>query len=119
MTDTTAGDWPSGRPTAAAPLVVLGLAMLLGAGITAVARRFRSVGLIGGWMAVALAMGANAPLLGGDTVIAEFSQPAQPPSYVEAAAHYLNSVAPGTRVYACPATTSRPIATVTRSTPSG
>jgi arabinofuranan 3-O-arabinosyltransferase len=101
MTKTTAGD--ALRSTdRATPLVVLGLAMLLGAGITAVARRFRSVGLIGGWMAVALAMGANAPLLGGDTVIAQFSQPAQPPSYVEAAAHYLNSVAPGTRVYALP-----------------
>ncbi len=101
MTKTTAGD--ALRSTdRATPLVVLGLAMLLGAGITAAVRRFRRYGSLAGWLAVALAMAANAPLLGGDSVISEFSQPAKPPSYVEAAAAYLNSVAPGTRVYALP-----------------
>ena len=101
MTKTTVGD--ALRSTdRATPLVVLGLAMLLGAGIAAAVRRFPGFGSLAGWLAVALAMAANAPLLGGDSVISEFSQPAKPPSYVTAAANYLNSVAPGTRVYALP-----------------
>jgi arabinofuranan 3-O-arabinosyltransferase len=86
----------------ATPLVVLGLAMLLGAGVSAVADRLPRLGLWGGWTAAAVAVAANAPLLGGQTVISQFSQPARPPSYVSAAAHYLDATGGKTRVYGMP-----------------
>ncbi len=101
MTKTTIG--LSLRSTdRATPLVVLGLAMLLGTGVTAVVARFGRDGVIAGAVAGVLVLGANAPLFAGRTVISQFTQPASPPSYVEAAARYLNSIDKGTRVYALP-----------------
>ena len=101
MTKTTAGN--ALRSTdRATPLVVLGIAMLLGAGITALARRLPRLGTAAGAASFAAALAAAAPLLAGDTVIVQFSQPAHPPSYVTAAASYLNHHGAGTRVYALP-----------------
>jgi arabinofuranan 3-O-arabinosyltransferase len=86
----------------ATPVVVLGLAMLLGAGVAAFVRRLPRIGLLGGLIAVVLVLGADAPLLVGESVIPQFSQPAKLPTYVQAAANYLNTVHPGTRVYGLP-----------------
>lgn len=86
----------------ATPVVLLGLAVLLGSGVAAAVSRFRGVGLAAGTLVGCLVVVANAPLLAGDSVIPQFSQPARLPSYVERAAAYLNSVEPGTRVYALP-----------------
>jgi len=63
----------------ATPVVILGLAMLLGAGVTAVMRRLPRLGLIGGLLTVALVLWANAPLFEGESVIPQFSQPASLP----------------------------------------
>jgi hypothetical protein len=86
----------------ATPLVVLGLAMLLGSGVGALVRRFERRGLVVGVLVAALVLAGAAPLLGGDAVIGQFSQPATLPSYVQAAADHLNQVHPGTRVYSLP-----------------
>ncbi len=86
----------------ATPVVILGLAMLVGAGVAAAQRRLPRLGLLGGLVAVLCVLGADAPLLAGDSVVTQFSQPAKLPSYVTAAANYLNSVHPGTRVYGLP-----------------
>lgn len=86
----------------ATPLVVLAVAVLLGAGVSALVLRMPRAGLVTAAVAGVLVVAANAPLLGGDAVIDQFSQPAHPPSYVTQAADYLNSVSPGTRVYDLP-----------------
>ena len=101
MVDTTAG--LALRSTdRASPVVILGLAMFLGAGVSAVAARVRRTGLVIGGFAVAAVAGATAPLWTGGIIANGFTQPAAPPLYVRQAAAALNSSHPGTRVYALP-----------------
>ncbi len=102
MTDTTAG--LAMRSTdRATPLVVLGLAMLLGAGASAVWARLPRIGLVTGLAAAALVVANNPALFNGDAQVAStFHQPASLPSYELAALRYLNSVNQGTRVLAIP-----------------
>jgi hypothetical protein len=101
MTKTTIGN--ALRSTdRATPLVILGLAVLLGAGVAALVRKAPRAGVAVAALAGVVILAANAPLLGGGTVIKQFSQPAKPPAYVFAAAKYLNSVDTHTRVYAIP-----------------
>jgi len=101
MLDTTAGE--ALRSTdRATPLVVLALAVLLGAGVSGIARRLPRLGLATGATSFAAVLAAAGPLLSGDTVIKQFSEPPTPPSYVLAAARYLNSHGGSSRVYALP-----------------
>jgi hypothetical protein len=101
MADTTAG--LALRSTdRASPLVLLGLAVLLGSGVTAIARRARRHGLVVGAFAAAAIAGASAPLWTGAVVVNGLTQPAKPPAYVQQAANSLNKSHAGTRVYALP-----------------
>jgi hypothetical protein len=86
----------------ASPLLLLGLATLLGAGVTAVYRRATRAGIVAGLVAAVAVTGATAPLWTGATVVDQNVQPASPPAYVQAAAAHLNATHPGTRVYAMP-----------------
>ena len=101
MLDTTAG--LALRSTdRASPLVILGLAVLLGAGTTAVARRMtRLRWLLAGFVLAVITLAA-APLWTGATVVNGLTQPAVPPPYVLRAVHHLNTTHPGTRVYGLP-----------------
>jgi arabinofuranan 3-O-arabinosyltransferase len=101
MADTTAG--LALRSTdRASPILLLGLAVLLGSGVTAVARRMSRTGWVIAAFAGAAIAGASAPLWTGATVVNGLTQPATPPAYVQQAATALNHSHPGTRVYALP-----------------
>ncbi len=101
MVETTAG--LALRSTdRASPLVILSLAMFLGAGVSAVAARVRRTGLIVGGFAAAAVIAAATPLWSGGILADGFSQPAVPPLYVRQAAAALNTTNPATRVYALP-----------------
>jgi arabinofuranan 3-O-arabinosyltransferase len=101
MGDTTAG--LALRSTdRASPLLLLGLATLLGAGVTAVYRRATRTGVVIGLLAAAAVAGATVPLWTGATVVDQNVQPASPPDYVKEAAAHLNATHPGTRVYGLP-----------------
>jgi arabinofuranan 3-O-arabinosyltransferase len=101
LVDTTAG--LALRSTdRASPLIILGLAMFLGAGVSALASRVRRTGLIIGGFAVAAIAGATVPLWTGGIIAHGFTQPAVPPLYVRQAAAALNKSQPATRVYALP-----------------
>jgi hypothetical protein len=101
LVDTTAG--LALRSTdRASPLVILGLAMLLGGGVSAVVARVRRTGLVIGAFAVAAIAGATTPLWTGGIIANGFTQPAAPPLYVRQAAAALDKTHPGTRVYALP-----------------
>ncbi len=101
MVDTTAG--LAMRSTdRASPLVILGLAVFLGAGVSAVWNRTRVVGLVVGAGAVAAVAAASTPLWSGQIVANGFTQPAVPPAYTRRAAAALDKVHPGTRVFAIP-----------------
>jgi hypothetical protein len=101
MVDTTAG--LALRSTdRASPLVILGLAVFLGAGVSAAAARVRRTGLILGGFAAAAVLGATTPLWSGGIIAAGFTQPATPPLYVRQAAAALDAVNQHTRVYALP-----------------
>ena len=101
MQDTTAG--LALRSTdRASPLVILGLAVLLGAGTTAVVQRMTRWGwALTGFVLAAIA-GASAPLWTGSTVVDGLTQPVTPPPYVMQAVHHLNTTHPGLRVYGLP-----------------
>ena len=101
MVNTTAG--LAMRSTdRATPLVLLSLAMLLGAGVSALVARVRRTGLIvGAGGRRGGDRGHHAPVDGA--IIANgFTQPAHVPSYVHQAAKKLNSVHTATRVFAIP-----------------
>ncbi len=101
MVDTTAG--LALRSTdRASPVIILSLAVLLGAGVTAVAARFRTLGLVLGGVAAAAVVGAATPLLSGGIIANGFTQPATPPTYVRQAAAALDKTHVDTRVYALP-----------------
>ncbi|MGD0381568.1 MAG: alpha-(1-_3)-arabinofuranosyltransferase family protein [Acidimicrobiales bacterium] len=86
----------------ATPMVVLGLAMFLGGGVTALALRKRSAGLAAAVLVLALVAAANPPVWNGSTVPTRFTQPSSLPGYVTKAAAALNTEHPGTRVLAIP-----------------
>ncbi|HEX3946208.1 MAG TPA: alpha-(1-_3)-arabinofuranosyltransferase family protein, partial [Acidimicrobiales bacterium] len=102
MTDTTAG--LAMRSTdRATPLVVLGLAMLLGTGVSALWVRLPRIGLVTGLVVAALVVANNPAVFNGDAeVSSSFVQPAAPPAYQMAAIDHLNATHPGTRVLAIP-----------------
>jgi len=101
MVDTTAG--LAMRSTdRASPLVILSLALFLGAGVSAVCRRVRRTGLVIGAFALVAVAGASTPLWSGQILAAGFTQPAVPPDYVRQAAAALNGAHPGTRLFAIP-----------------
>ena len=102
MTNTTAG--LALRSTdRATPLVLLGLAMLLGSGLTALWSRFHVAGprhrrssSPGSWWPTTRRSST------GDTIANNFTQPASLPAYQLAAIKHLNATHPGTRVFAIP-----------------
>jgi hypothetical protein len=101
MTDTTAG--LALRSTdRATPVVLLGLAMLLGSGITALWQRFSVAGLTTAVLIGALVVANNPSLFNGETIANNFNQPATLPGYELAAISHLNHTHPGTRVLAIP-----------------
>ncbi|HWE69561.1 MAG TPA: discoidin domain-containing protein, partial [Acidimicrobiales bacterium] len=86
----------------ATPLVLLSLAMLLGAGVTALATRVRRTGLIVGAGAIGVVIAATTPLWTGAIIADGFTQPAHVPNYVHQAAKKLNAAHTSTRVFAIP-----------------
>ena len=102
MNDTTAG--LAMRSTdRATPLVLLGLAMLLGAGLSALWARATWAGWATGVVLAGLVVANNPAVFNGDMVaVGGLTQPAHLPSYELAALHYLNHTARGTRVLAIP-----------------
>ncbi len=102
MTDTTAG--LALRSTdRATPLVILGLAMLLGSGATALWRRLPRTGLVTALVLAGLIVANNPAVFNGDAEVSStFHQPASLPSYELAAIDHLNATHPGTRVLAIP-----------------
>ena len=102
MNDTTAG--LAMRSTdRATPLVLLGLAMLLGAGIAGAWQRHAWAGWASSATLCALVLAGNPALFNGDAAVVDgLTQPSRLPSYEVAAARYLDSVSPSTRVLAIP-----------------
>ena len=102
MTETTAG--LAMRSTdRATPLVVLGLAMLLGSGAAALWRRLPRIGLATAVVLGGLVIANNPAMFNGDAeVSSNFTQPATLPGYQLAAIDHLNRTHPGTRVLAIP-----------------
>jgi len=102
MTDTTAG--LAMRSTdRATPLVLLGLTVLLGAGVSALWRRLPLLGMATAGVAIALVIANNPAIFNGDAEVASFFvQPAKLPAYEMQAIDHLNATHPGTRVLAIP-----------------
>lgn len=86
----------------ATPLVSLGLAVLLGAGVTALWRRRPKAGLAAAAGAVALVVLANPAVWNGTTVTANILEPTALPGYLLKAAHALNHEDIGTSVLGIP-----------------
>jgi arabinofuranan 3-O-arabinosyltransferase len=82
----------------ATPLVVLGFAVLLGAGASALWSRFPRAGLGAACALVALVVANSAPFLEGGAVAQNFSYPEKIPSYYAQAARYLDAKGNSTRV---------------------
>ncbi len=101
MVNTTAG--LAMRSTdRATPLVLMSLAVLLGAGVSALAARVRRTGLVVGAGVVGVVIAATTPLWTGAIIANGFTQPAHLPTYVHQAAAKLNSTHASTRVFAIP-----------------
>lgn len=84
------------------PIVVLGLALLMGSGVTALRLRRPAVGYIAGGVSLAL-IGANLPAIWtGGLIAGNLSAPNQVPSYWTQAAEYLNSLGSSSRVLGLP-----------------
>ena len=101
MTNTTAG--LALRSTdRATPVVLLGLVMLLAAGVTALYERVTWVGLISAVLLAGLVVGNNPSIFNGDMIANYLSIPAAPPAYEQQAITHLNDTHQGTRVFAIP-----------------
>ena len=84
------------------PLVVIGLALLMGSGITGLRLRRPAFGLAAGAVCTGL-VAANLPALWtGGLIAANLSRPSELPSYWTQAASYLNSLGPASRVLGLP-----------------
>lgn len=86
----------------AAPLLLLGMAVLVGAAVTAMSNRTRLAGLGLALGAVGLAAAANPSLWNGGWIPTSFTEPASPPAYVTQAARALNEQPASSRVLALP-----------------
>jgi hypothetical protein len=86
----------------ATPLVILGLAVLLGGGVAALSTSVPRIGILVAIGAIAVIAAANPTLWDGGTVVNGFTQPDPLPSAVRQAAAALNNEARGTRVLAIP-----------------
>ncbi|HUY23268.1 MAG TPA: alpha-(1-_3)-arabinofuranosyltransferase family protein [Acidimicrobiales bacterium] len=75
----------------ATPLVVLGVAVLLGAGVAALARRWRIAGVVAAAAATGLVAADLPALWTGQFVAANLSRPEHIPSYLTQAADYLDN----------------------------
>ena len=84
------------------PLVILGLALLLGAGVSSVLSKRRSVGLSSIVVIVLLIIYNMFPLIGGSIIPSNLSFPNTLPSYVTQTADYLNASSQSTRVLGIP-----------------
>ena len=82
----------------ATPLVVLGLAVLLGVGATALWSRFPRLGLVTACGLAAVVVTNSAPYLEGGAVALNFERPEKVPSYYAKAATYLDDQGDSTRV---------------------
>jgi arabinofuranan 3-O-arabinosyltransferase len=101
MTETSAG--LALRSTdRATPLLALGIAMLLGAGVAALGRRSRPFALGVAALSVAVVAAANPAAFNGSTVADKYTQPARLPGYTLAAAKALNHEGAGSRVLGIP-----------------
>ena len=84
------------------PIVLIGLSLLMGSGVTALRLRRPAFGLAAGAVSLAL-VGANLPALWtGGLIASNLSRPSQLPSYWTDAASYLNSTNTSTRVLGLP-----------------
>ncbi len=93
MTNTTAG--LAMRSTdRATPLVLIGLAMLLGAGVTALWERVTLLGLISAFLLACLVVANNPSIFNGDMIPNYLSIPAALPSYEHAGDHPSQQHAP-------------------------
>ena len=101
MTKTTAG-LALRSSDRATPIVLLGLAVLLGAGVTALAHRRRLLGAAATVLTLATVAAANPPAWNGTTVLDRYTFPTPIPSYVTQAADALNATHRQTRVLAVP-----------------
>ncbi len=84
------------------PLVVLGLALLMGAGVSAVRLRWPQAGLIVGLACVALVATDLPPLWTGNLIASNLDRPSQLPAYWHQAATYLNAAGSASRVLGLP-----------------
>jgi arabinofuranan 3-O-arabinosyltransferase len=84
------------------PLVIMGLALLLGAGITAIGTRWPRWSVVIGALAALMAAANLSPLYEGLLIADNFQFPGTLPHYVTQAADYLNSTSPNTRVLGIP-----------------
>jgi hypothetical protein len=84
------------------PVVILGLALLLGAGISAVHRSVRWAGLVVLVLSAALLAANLPPLWDGTLVATNLERPSALPGYITEAAHYLNAQNHDTRVLEVP-----------------
>ena len=102
MTETTAG--LAMRSTdRATPLVILGLALLLGAGVSALWRRRPLVSGVVALVVLGLVVANNPAIFNGDAEVARrFTQPAVIPAPERQAAAHLNATHPNTRVLEIP-----------------
>ncbi|HUP84193.1 MAG TPA: alpha-(1-_3)-arabinofuranosyltransferase family protein [Acidimicrobiales bacterium] len=87
----------------AVPLVALGMALLLGASLTALARRFPVAGAVASLAASALVLAGLPPLFSGDLAVGEhISRPELLPPYWQEAADHLDAAGDSTRVLELP-----------------
>jgi hypothetical protein len=84
------------------PLVVLGLALLMGAGLNAVRLRWPAAGLVGAAACLALVAVDLPPLWTGNLVASNLARPSSIPAYWEQAAAYLNQAGSSSRVLGLP-----------------
>jgi hypothetical protein len=84
------------------PLVVLGLALLMGMGVTSIELRRPGMGAIAGLACLGLVAADLPPLWTGQMIASNLSRPSMLPSYLTAATSYLNSSGASTRVLGLP-----------------
>jgi arabinofuranan 3-O-arabinosyltransferase len=100
-TSSTAGLAMRSTPRAV-PLVVLGVAVLMGGAVHALLRRVRALGVVAGGIAVATAAVAMAPLWTGDLLDPALLRAEEVPAYWQEAAAHLDARPDDTRVVEVP-----------------